>query len=185
MQTFTKNDFHKIIQLVKKGAIFVYPTDTIYGIGCDALNNDAVKKLREIKKQFDRPFSVIAPSKEWVRQNCTISQKAEQWLQKLPGPYTLILPLKNRRCVAPSVIMNDSLGVRIPSHWCSELASSLQRPIVTTSANISGKPFITTPLELEEELKQQIDFVIDEGVIASRPSTIIDLTKDEEKIVRR
>ncbi|MEM3126648.1 MAG: L-threonylcarbamoyladenylate synthase [Candidatus Woesearchaeota archaeon] len=184
MNIYKKDDFHKILQLIKKGAIFVYPTDTIYGIGCDATNNDAVKKLRQIKKQFERPFSVIVPSKEWIRQNCIVNNNAEQWLQKLPGPYTLILPLKNKKCVASSVITDDTLGIRIPSHWCSELASSLQKPIVTTSANISGKPFITIPLELEEELKKQIDFVIDEGVLSTKPSTIVDLT-NEEKIVRR
>ena len=79
---------------IKSGIVFVYPTDTIYGIGCDATNSSSVLKVRNIKERNDLPFSVVAPSKDWIRDNCEVDAKAEQWLDKLPGPYTLILKLK-------------------------------------------------------------------------------------------
>ena len=81
---------------IKKGAVFIYPTDTIYGIGCNARLPEAVIRLRAIKKQRDRPLSVIVPSKEWIRDNCDSPNRVEmrRWIKKLPGSYTIILKLK-------------------------------------------------------------------------------------------
>ena len=87
-----KQDFYKRI---KSGKIFIYPTDTIYGLGCDATNAEAVKKIREIKERTKSPFSVIAPSKKWIKENCEITKKRALW--KLPGKYTIIFKLKNKK----------------------------------------------------------------------------------------
>ena len=83
------------ISLIKSGAIFIYPTDTIYGIGCNALLNGKVKKIRDIKLNPSSPFSIIVPSKEWIYENCIVTDESEEYIKQLPGPYTLILPLKD------------------------------------------------------------------------------------------
>ncbi len=92
----TKIRKSEIKNMVLKGDVFIHPTDTIYGLGCDATNEQSVKKIREVKQRPTTPFSVIAPSKEWIEANCVITKEAKSWLKKLPGPFTFILKKKNR-----------------------------------------------------------------------------------------
>ncbi|MFC1705116.1 Sua5/YciO/YrdC/YwlC family protein, partial [Nanoarchaeota archaeon] len=139
MRVLTKEEFLIerlfLFKKIMQNAIFIHPTDTIYGIGCNAESEEAVKKVREIKQRQDNPFSVIAPSKDWIRKNCEVGKEAEEWLDKLPGPYTLILKLNNKECIANSVNLGmDSLGVRIPEHWFSKIIEEFGGPIITTSA---------------------------------------------------
>jgi len=175
---------NKIISRIKKGAVFIYPTDTIYGIGCSALNEKAVARIRKIKRRSTNPFSVIAPSKQWIRQNCILNNDAEQWIKKIPGPYTLILKIK-KGCVATNVNPGmDNLGIRIPANWFRNLVKEISIPIVTTSANVSGKYYMTSLDSLDREVKKNIDFIIYEGKKTGRPSRIIDLT-GKPKAVKR
>ena len=184
MQTYTwqealKNKKELFEQLENK-AIFIYPTDTIYGIGCDATNSKAVKQIRKIKEREDKPFSIIAPNFEWINKNCNTS-KAKKWLAKLPGPYTLILPLKKTKVVCEETNNESkSLGVRIPNHWIADFVKEYGRPIITTSVNKTGEKSCNTLKELE---KFSVDFIIYEGEKKGKPSTVIDL-RNEEKIVR-
>lgn len=180
-----KNNF-KVYELVIKKSVFIVPTDTIYGLSCNALHSETVKRLRKIKKQKSRPLSVIAPSKQWIKKNCVIDSDAEKWLNKLPGPYTLILPLKNKSAVAKEVYLDsDSLGVRMPDHWVSNFANKLNVPLITTSANIAGTNFMTCLNDLDDYLEKQVDFIVDEGVCKGRPSTLVHLKDDSEKIIKR
>lgn len=191
MKILTKDEFiiqqDKWLADVKNGAVFVYPTDTIYGIGCNALLSSAIKRIREIKEREDLPFSIIAPSKEWIRQNCVVSKKSEEWLDKLPGPYTLILKLKNSKVVAKEVAPGkDSIGIRIPDHWISKIVQRLNVPIITTSVNVSGESFATSVETIEEDITGKIDFAVDEGEKKGRPSTIVNLENEKEvKIIKR
>jgi tRNA threonylcarbamoyl adenosine modification protein (Sua5/YciO/YrdC/YwlC family) len=190
MKIYTKDEYelHKkrLAQDIQRGSIFIYPTDTIYGIGCNALDRDAVHKLRTIKDNHDRAFSIIVPSKGWILENCDVFGSGLEWIDRLPGPYTLIFNLTNKRAVARNVFMeDDTLGVRIPDHWCVELARLAKVPIITTSANRSGDDFMTSQETLNPEVSAHIDFMIDEGEIDGRPSTIVHLTEDEPKVVER
>ena len=149
MQNISKEELktEKLIffNKIKQGALFIHPTDTIYGIGCNATNHNSVYNVREAKERYTAPFSVIVPSKDWIRENCEVNEAAEKWINKLPGPYTLILKLKNKDGIAPNVNMDmDTLGVRIPDHWFSEIVTDLGIPIVTTSANITQDDFMTS-----------------------------------------
>ncbi|MBT3262220.1 Sua5/YciO/YrdC/YwlC family protein [Candidatus Woesearchaeota archaeon] len=170
-----KQDFYKRI---KSGKIFIYPTDTIYGLGCDATNAEAVKKIREIKERTKSPFSVIAPSKKWIKENCEITKKRALW--KLPGKYTIIFKLKNKNAVAKEVNPGmNSLGVRIPKHWASKLAKETNLPIITTSVNKQGEEYLKVINDIPLEIKGHIDFAIDEGPIEGSPSTLINTTTNE------
>jgi len=150
--------------------IFIYPTDTIYGIGCDAENEFLVDKISEIKKRDIKPFSVIAPSVEWILENCeTTKEEIEKFL---PGAYTLILKKKDKNFLL-KVSENDFLGVRIPLHPITEILQKIGKPIVTTSVNFSGEPFITDLKKIPKEIKKEIDFIVDDGIILGAPSKII------------
>ncbi len=188
MKILTKDEVNVnkevILEVMKNGAIFIHPTDTIYGIGCNATEEEFVEEVREIKGRHDSPFSVIAPSKEWIKEKCIINEKAEEWLGKLPGPYTLILRVKNNvaKNVAPGM---GTLGVRIPDHWFSKLVGELGLPVVTTSANKAGGDFMTSLENLDDGVKQRVEFIIYEDEKHGRPSTIVDLTGEEVRVKER
>lgn len=189
MAVVTKDEFFlnqdTYLSKIEEGDIFVYPTDTIYGIGGDATNESVVLKIRNIKRQHDRPLSVIAPSIDWIKQNCEVTDRAKHYFEKLPGPYTLILKLKNKNAVAPSVSNSGSIGVRLPNHQISKFAEKFKKPIITTSANISGKDFMTSIEDLDFEIKTKVDFIIDSGEVSGRASSLVYLDSDEIKVKKR
>ena len=171
-------------KLEENSPIFIYPTDTIYGLGCNALSKEAIEKVRIAKQRTQNPFSVIAPSKEWIMENCIVDNSGKEWLKKLPGPYTLIFKIK-KQCVAENVAPGlKTLGVRIPDHWFSKFAQELGIPIVTTSANKSSEDFMTSLDDLDPDIKSRVDFIVYEGEKIGRPSKIVDLT-NKEKIIQR
>ena len=179
MKIICKEKFLKeiddFILKIKEGAVFVYPTDTIYGIGCDARNEKAVSRIREIKGRERKPFSVLAPDEKWILDNCVVDERMKKWLKKLPGAYTLILKLKSE-CVACSVNLGcGTLGVRIPKHWFSDAVSFMEFPIVTTSANKSGCRYMTSLEDADKSILEAVDFVIYEGEKKGKPSEIIGL----------
>ena len=167
-----------IIDAITGGAVFIHPTDTIYGIGCNAQLLSAVQKVRKLKARASNPFSVIAPSLEWIHENCIVAKEAEEWLEKLPGPYTLILKLK-KNCVARGVNSGlNTLGIRIPNHWIKNVVAEADVPVVTTSVNRSNEDYMTSLEDLDPAIKGGIDFILYEGRKEGKPSKITDLTKD-------
>ena len=190
MKIISKQEFlkskTKYVKKILQGAVFVYPTDTIYGIGCDATNAKAVNKIRKIKKRDDAPFSVAVPSKKWIKDNCEVSKEAEKWLKKLPGPYTLLLKLKNKAGVAKQVIPRTNiLGVRIPNNWFAKIIAELEAPITATSANITTKKHMTSLKDLNQSIAEKVDFIIYDGRKAAKPSTVVDLASKEAKLLKR
>ena len=160
----------EIVKQIAKGKIFIYPTDTIYGIGCDATNIKAVDKIKEIKQRDkDRPMSIIAPSIEWIKQNFIVDCDLEKYL---PGPYTTILKKKNPNFLS-HVSNTDSLGVRIPNHEFTKMIQGAGVPFITTSVNLSGEPFITKISEVSPEILEGVDQVMDYGELNGNPSTLI------------
>ncbi len=190
MRIIEKDDFkvlkNEISDLIKSGKVFVHPTDTIYGIGCDATNSEAVKKVRMIKKRCERPFSVIAPSTDWIKENCELGKSSEVWLDKLPGPYTFILKLKNKNSIVPETNNGmETVGVRIPDHWTTELAAELGIPLITTSANVMGEDYMKDMESLDVGIKSKVDFILYEGEKSGSPSKVIDLTFEEPVTLRK
>ncbi len=175
-----------IIRKILAGKLFIHPTDTIYGIGCNALDDDAVLNLRNTKRQLTRPFSIMVPDIAWIRKNCMINSVVEDWLEKLPGKYTLILDLRNNAAIAKSVNFGSgSIGVRLPDHWFVEFLKKAGTPIITTSANITGENFMTCREGLEPLIEMHCSFMIDQGPINGTPSTIVDLTAEDVSVTKR
>jgi len=188
-RVFNRDEFtvHKA-ELLRdlKHAVFIYPTDTIYGIGCNAMDEALVHKVRAIKQRHDLPFSVIAPSKEWILAHCVVDERAASWLDKLPGPYTLILKLRKRNGLPDAVNMGlDTLGVRIPNNWFSEVVEELGVPLITTSANLTGDDHMTSLDDLHPVVKKNVDVIIYTGELRGKPSAIVRLDTPEETCVKR
>ncbi len=189
MEVLTEHELNirkdEIVERILSGEIFIHPTDTIYGIGCNAQIFNSVQKIREIKQRFNSPFSIWIPSLKWIEQNCNVD-KANEWIAKLPGPYTLILPLRKeaiaKKFIAKNVSPNNkTIGVRLPDHWFSKIVELCGIPIVTTSANKTGDPFMTSIEKLDSELKNNVDFMIYEGEKKGRPSKVVNITEQTVK----
>ncbi|MDE1865725.1 MAG: threonylcarbamoyl-AMP synthase [Candidatus Micrarchaeota archaeon] len=175
-EAIIESRMREMIGEIKAGKLFVYPTDTIYGVGCDATNGPAVRRVREIKRREAKPFSVIAPSIEWIERNCIISSKGRNWLDRLPGPYTLILRLSRKDSVAKEVNEGlETLGVRIPDNWFAKMIEKSGVPFVTTSVNLGGRPHMTSIDDIDQSIRASVDYLVYEGPLRGRPSKVIDL----------
>lgn len=164
---------------IQKGKIFIYPTDTIYGVGCNALNKEAVEKIKQIKQRDkDKPLSVIAPSIEWINENLIVDIDLSKYL---PGPYTIILKKKNPDFLS-HVSNKESLGVRIPDHEFTKKIQEANLPFITTSVNLSGEPFVTKVSDINPDILEEVDHIIDYGELNGKPSTIIINGKEMKRI---
>ncbi len=171
------------VRRIKNGDVFIYPTDTIYGIGCNALNEDSVGRIRKIKRRESKPFSIIAPNKQWISKNFKILNK--NFIKKLPGPYTYILNAK-KKLVAENVNGGmKTLGVRLPDHEFIELIKKAKVPFVSTSVNVSGRKEAKSIRGIPKKILNSVDIVINDGYLHNYPSTLIDLTGKIPKIVKR
>jgi len=165
------------------GKIFIYPTDTIYGLGCDATNERAVEKIKSLKKRDgDKPLSVIAPSFEWIEENF-IFDEGLGIKKYLPGPYTVILKKKNKDFLS-WVSNSDSIGIRIPANNFMKEIQNSGVPFITTSVNLSGEPFAVKMDDIKQEIINKVDYIIkaeDETGLSGRPSTLIINGKEIER----
>ncbi len=160
---------------ISSDGLVIYPTDTLYGIGCNAISEKAVDKLCKVKKrERNKPLSILVADYPMVLGYCKISSEQEKILHSLlPGPYTFILPLKKKLPVSPTM----SIGVRIPEHmFMRQVSKELNLPIVSTSANFSGSMPPTKLSEVDKQVLEKSDLAIDSGkCIYCQPSTVIDL----------
>jgi len=185
MEVLTKAELEKryeeIVERIREGAIFIHPTDTIYGIGCNAQDEKAVEKVRQLKQRFDNPFSIWVPELNWIKDNCKITKKAKPWLAELPGPFTLIMATKDSPIASNVAPKLKTVGIRHPEHWFSQIVKLSGVPIVTTSANKAGEPFMTDVENIDPDIERGVDFMIYEGEKKGRASKIINIEKDSVK----
>jgi len=183
-------EIHKAFEVIQNGGIILYPTDTVWGIGCDATNPEAVAKIYALKKRAETQSMIVLMNGEKMMYNVfkDIPEVAWQILDLSENPTTLILD--NPRNVAPNIIAPDkSLGVRIVKEpFCFKLLERMKKPLVSTSANISGQPTPKSFKEISPEIINGVDYVVNlhHEKIAGKPSTIIKLTNDSQvKVLRK
>jgi tRNA threonylcarbamoyl adenosine modification protein (Sua5/YciO/YrdC/YwlC family) len=176
----------KAVDAIRSGKVFVYPTDTIYGIGCNAEDAKAVGRIRDAKgREETKVFSVISPGKEWIWTHAAVTKANRDLIEKmLPGPYTMIVNA-NSRSPKPVVSDEKSLGVRLPRHPFTEIVKESGVPFVTTSVNLRGEPPVTNISGIPEGMKGYVDIAIDAGKIEGTPSRIFDMRTDDVRVITR
>ncbi|MFP3982224.1 MAG: L-threonylcarbamoyladenylate synthase [Desulfurivibrionaceae bacterium] len=173
-------------EALKKGGIICYPTDTVYGIGCDIYNQKAVKRVYQLKNRpKDKPFSFICSDLKHVSLYCNLSNTGYRVMKKaLPGPYTFVLPAMK---VVPRIMMSKqkTVGIRVPDNEiCHQLVKELGNPILNTSALMDKEDRVTDAWEVEERFGNMVDLIIDGGSIPPSESTVISMIEDKIEVLR-
>ena len=173
------------VKSIKDGGTVIFPTDTVYGIGCDPYNKKAVEKIYKIKnRERDKLFPVLAFSKKQLEKIVNFDNKATKIAERFwPGQITLILPLKDKK-LRDSMSLSDKIAVRVPKNEC--ILSILEKCnfLVGTSANISGEKSFTDPDECEKNVSGY-DVIVDGGKIVSKgESTIVEINDNNLEIKR-
>jgi len=176
------------LEVLRRGGILAFPTDTLYGLTCDPRNAGALSALYRLKRRSESlriPFIACDPAQ--AGQLVSLEGAMAQLLAKnfWPGPLTLVLPLTGRDRLADRE-WGDSLAIRVPAApWARALAKAAGVPLPATSANLSGGSPVSDPGRLPEEVAQDIDLLLDAGRLpASLASTILDLTGPAPKLLR-
>ena len=179
-----ENGINKIVNAYENGEIIAYPTDTVYGIGCNPFNKDSVSKIFDIKnREGGKRFPILGFSKKELEKIVEFNTIAEKISEKFwPGQITMLLPI--RKEITQRISNNGKLAVRVPNNECVLSILEKCKLIVGTSANISGEKSILDSNECKTKLPE-IDILVDGGKITSLgESTIIDFVDDQLKVIR-
>jgi len=181
----TDSDIKVAIKKIKDGGIIVFPTDTVYGIGCDPYNKKTISRLYEIKKRKKtKPFPILGVSKTELEKIAEFNTLEEKIAEKFwPGQVTLVLKVKDEK-IRQSLCLDKKIAVRVPNNQCVLSLLKECKLLVGTSANISGTTPFTDPNECSKNLTRY-DLLIDGGIIPSQSeSTIVEIVGDDIKILR-
>ena len=178
-----RQEVERAVAVLRAGGVILYPTDTVWGLGCDATNAEAVAKIHGLKRSADKKSMLVL---------CASADMVVRYVNRAPGiafevmelatePLTLILP--GAAGVAANLVPEEgTLGVRVPDHaFCSSMLRAFGRPVVSTSVNISGEPAALSLAEAPRELVEGVDFVVNprfEGRPTRKPSSIVAFTED-------
>lgn len=175
------NEVTAALKIVQQGGIILYPTDTIWGIGCDATNTEAVKKIYRLKQRDEAKSMIILldTDNKLPSYISDVPELAYDLIEFAENPLTLVMP--GAKNISPALIAADgSVGVRISDHpFCQQLIQRLRKPLVSTSANISGKPSPQYFSQIEQEIIDGVDYVVDidqHSMEIKNPSTIMRLS---------
>ena len=174
----------EFLNAVKGGAVFIHPTDTVYGLGCSIEFHESIKKIYQLKqREENKPISIVAPSKEWIYQNFYISDANKAFMEQLlPGPYTVVL--KTKTPFPKWVVKDNAVGVRIPKNFVTDLIRKENIVFTTTSLNIAEQDVVSSLETVPQSIVDGVDIAIDAGQLKTHPSRVFDLTKDEVEIIR-
>jgi tRNA threonylcarbamoyl adenosine modification protein (Sua5/YciO/YrdC/YwlC family) len=182
-----KRLIRKVVDVLKEGGVIGYPTDTVYGVGCDLFNPEAIKKIHRLKKtDGKKPLSFICSDLKDISRYAYVSNYAYKTMKRfLPGPYTFILKATK---LVPKIALTKqkTVGIRIPDNKiCLALVEELGNPIISTSVYKPDESLYNDPNEIEERFGKLLDIVIDGGVIVAEHSSIIDLSDDTPRVIRK
>jgi tRNA threonylcarbamoyl adenosine modification protein (Sua5/YciO/YrdC/YwlC family) len=177
----------QVVELLRRGGVICYPTDTMYGVGCDIFNQKAVKRVHQLKQRpKHKPFSFMCSSLKNISKYAHVGNTAYRLMRKnLPGPYTLVLPGSK---LVPKIMLTKqkTVGIRVPDNpICLAIIEELGNPILNTSAirEEYDEPVIDG-LDVDRLFGKQVDLIIDGGEVYPDPSTVISLVSDQPEILR-
>jgi len=179
----------RVAETLRAGGVIVYPTDTVYGIGCSIEDKDAIQRVYLIKRaRKDKPFSFVCSDLKHISEYAHVSNRAFRTIKHLvPGPYTFILPAARMKHL-PGVLVSKrkTVGIRVPDHRITQaIVMELGHPILSTSVtDMETGGVLNDPAVIQERIGNQVELVIDGGVLVSEPSTVLDLTGDEPEVIR-
>lgn len=177
----------RVVEVLKEGGVVGYPTDTVYGIGCDLFHPEAIRRIRRLKKlEGKKLLSFICSDLKDISRYAYVSNYAYKMMKRLlPGAYTFVLKATK---LVPKIAMTkqNTVGIRIPDNKiCLSLVKELGHPIISTSVYKPDEGLYNDPVEIEEQFGKNLDLVIDGGVIVAEHSSVIDLTDDFPKVIRK
>lgn len=178
--------FLHVLKALKEDQVFIYPTDTLYGIGANALSFSALEKIYQIKERpTHMPMSMMVSDVTMLHEYAFVSSKIDELVEKfLPGALTLILPAKNNDLPKRLFSVEGYLGFRIPDHvFCRRIGKDFHFPIITTSVNVSGQPALNNMRDIEDTFSEKIDLMIYDRELDKQKndlgSTILKVNKDD------
>jgi tRNA threonylcarbamoyl adenosine modification protein (Sua5/YciO/YrdC/YwlC family) len=177
---------NQVVERLRKGGVIAYPTDTLYGIGCDILNKKAIARVYQIKQRpKNKPFSFICSDLKNISRYAKVSNYAYKTMKRLlPGPYTFILDGSNQ---VPKMMLTKrkTAGIRVPDNAiCMALTHALGNPIISTTAATTDGELFNEPWLIDDHFGRQLDLVIDGGPVIGEPSSVISLLEDEPIVLR-
>lgn len=178
----------KAAEVIRSGGILIYPTDTIYGMGCSVEDRGAIERIHLIKRQRqDKPFSFVCSDLTHISEYAHVGNQAFKIMKRLiPGPFTFILPA-TRMKQFPKILVSKrkTVGIRVPdSPVALALVRAVGHPILSTSVASRDGEVLNDPDLIEEEFRNIVDLILDGGPLISEPSTVLDLTGDQPVVVR-
>jgi len=177
----------QVVEILKRGGIIAYPTDTHYGIGCDIMNKKAIEKIYQLKQRNRiKPFSFICSGLKNISHYAKVSNYAYKTMKRLlPGPYTFVLEGSK---LVPKIMLTKrkTAGIRVPDHpICLELVEMLGNPIISTSATMPNGTNFFDPSLIHDFYHPRINVVIDGGSVPGHPSSVISLINDMPEVIRK
>jgi len=176
----------RVAEILKADGVIVYPTDTVYGLGCSIHSKKALEKVRRIKRMDNkRHLSFVFADLKTISLYAQVSDNAYKILRRyLPGPYTFVLPATR---LVPRIVLTkrNEVGIRIPDNTiCQALVNELGHPILSSSVRLPDDQLLDDPKEIERMYKGQVDLVVDGGVFLPEPSSVIGMMDDETVVIR-
>ena len=176
----------KAVDVMRDGGIIIYPTDTVYGLGCDLTNKKGIEKIYDLKKRNRKqPLSFVCSDLKHISEYAKVTDYAYKTMKRLlPGAYTFILEASR---LVPKIILpkRSTTGIRVPDNQiCLALVKELGQPIISTSVKTEEGETLGDPAVIKEYFGRMVDLIIDGGMIMPQPSSVISLVDDNIEIIR-
>lgn len=181
-----KRNIEAAVEALREGGLIIYPTDTVYGLGCDLFNKKAVERIYQIKGQKKvKRLSFICPDLKDIARYAQVSNPSYKIMRRLlPGPYTFILEATR---LVPKILLEkrNTVGIRVPDNIvCHTLLQEFGSPIISTSAGLPDRQYLNDPDEIADSFEYFVDLFLDNGFGGIEPSTVIDLSGDTPLLIR-
>ncbi len=176
----------RVVETLREGGIVIYPTDTVYGMGCDLFNKKGIDRIYEIQRRDrKKPLSFVCADLKDISRYAKVTDDAYKIMRRLlPGPYTFVLEASR---LVPKTILpkRQTTGIRVPdNNICQALVAELGSPIISASVKDENGELLSDPRMIEELFGRRVDMIIDGGIIAAKPSSVISILDEGTEILR-